>query len=209
MKPSVKLKFILILVFTISIVSTSIYVLDKIILPTVLVTCDAEMRRQVANIVNKVIYEEYSNNFIYSDFIHIQKDKNDKITMMNADTLKLNQLATNTVIKAQVEIKEIGEVGIKIPIGYLSQNNILSVMGPKITVKMQPIGYITSRYVSEFNSAGLNQTIHKISIETTTKIKIILPITSSEIEVINEIPICESVIVGDVPDYGFGMNLNK
>ncbi len=208
MKSSVKIKFMLVLMFLLSLLMTFIYALDEIIMPRVLVTCDMEMRAEVTNIINKTIFQEYSNNFNYDELINIEKDKNGKIILMKADTLKLNNLSINTVLKAQEEIKEIGEVGIKIPVGYLSKNNILAPIGPKITIKMQPIGYIVSKYISEFESAGINQTRHKIYIETTTKMRLILPLANRDIEVINQIPIIETIIVGEVPDNAINMNLN-
>lgn len=209
MKSSAKIKFMLVFMFLISLIMTFIYALDEIIMPTVVATSDMEMRAEVTNIINKTIFEEYSNNFNYDEIINIEKDKEGKIILMKADTLKLNKLSTNTVVKAQKEIKKIGEVGIKIPIGYLSKNNILALMGPKVTVKMQPIGYITSKYISEFESAGINQTRHKIYIETTTKMRLILPLVNRDIEIVNQIPIIETIIVGEVPDNAINMKLNE
>ena len=73
---------------------------------------------------------------------------------------------------------------------------------------MQPIGFIEARYSSEFESAGINQTRHKIYINVKTKIRIIIPLKSSDIEVSNEIPIAETIIVGKIPKTAVQMELN-
>ena len=72
-------------------------------------------------------------------------------------------------------------------------------MGPKITVKMQQVGNIVTSYESIFESAGINQTRHTIYLEAKTQVKVVIPLTTSTKEVKSQIPICETIIVGDVP----------
>ena len=66
-----------------------IYSLDKIITPTVIAVADAEMRTKAMEIVNKSILDEYSKSFNYDEIIHIEKDNNNNIVMLKADTLKI------------------------------------------------------------------------------------------------------------------------
>ncbi|MEG1254698.1 sporulation protein YunB [Clostridium sp.] len=208
MKLSIKIKFATIIFLLMGSTITFIYTLDRILLPTIKVTCDAHMRAEVTNIINKTIFEEYSKNFNYDSIIKVEKDNEGNITMIAADTLKLSEIAAKTALKAQEELKTIDEVALKIPIGYITKNNILSNIGPKIKIKMQPIGHITTRYISDFESAGINQTRHKIYIETTTNMRIIIPTYSSDLEIVNQIPIVETIIVGKVPNTAVQMDLN-
>jgi len=208
MKLSSKIKFATIIFLLMGSAITFIYTLDRILLPTVKVTCDAHMRAEVTNVINKTIFEEYSKSFDYDSIIKVEKDDEGNITMITADTLKLSEIASKTALKAQEELKIIDEVALKIPIGYVTKNNILSNIGPKVKIKMQPIGHITTRYISDFESAGINQTRHKIYIETTTRVRIIIPTYSSDLEIVNEIPIVETIIVGKVPNTAVQMDLN-
>lgn len=186
-----------------------IYYFDKVIAPTVLMVADGEMRTKTVDIINKNILEVYGSGseFNYQEIVTIQKDENGKINNINTDTMMLNKLATELAIKSQKEIKEVGSVGVKMPIGYVTKNNILSYFGPTITVKMEPIGRVDTSYESTFESAGINQTIHKIYINFTTNIKVILPLQSREVEVKHQIPISENIIVGEVPRTMLGSDL--
>ncbi|MNI76096.1 Sporulation protein YunB [compost metagenome] len=92
-----------------------------------------------------------------------------------------------------------GAVGIKIPIGYISKNVILSNLGPSVKVRMLPIGSVKTNYISEFESAGINQTRHKIYLEVETSIKVIIATKSDEVQIKNTIPVAETIIVGKVP----------
>jgi len=170
---------------------------------------DAEMRAKSIEIVNKAIIDEYSKQFNYDDIIHVEKDKNDNIVLLKADTLKMNKIACDVALTSQKELKSLGNVGIKVPLGYILKNNILSYMGPSIAIKMQPIGYIETKYISDFEQAGINQTRHKIYVQVKTKIRVIIPLKSNDIEINNEVPIAETIIVGKVPDNSLNLDLQN
>ncbi|MDZ5252907.1 sporulation protein YunB [Clostridium sp. LIBA-8841] len=184
-----------------------IYAFDKIIAPTVLLVADSEMRAKTLDVINKNIVEVYTEKFDYDNVINVEKDSLGDIKMLKADTIKLNDLATEVAIKSQADIKEIGSIGVKMPIGYITKNNIMSYWGPSITVKMEPIGRVEVSYDSIFESAGINQTRHKILVDVKTNLKIILPLQSKEVEVVNQIPISDTVIVGEVPKSMWGSNI--
>lgn len=208
MKSSKKLKFTIVIFLIMTFLITFIYTLDKIIMPTVKLVADAQMRAEVTNTINKTIFQEYSKNFNYNDIIKFDKDNDGNVIMMTADTLKLSEIATLTVIKAQEELEKKSQVDIRIPMGYVTKNNILARFGPDVKIRMRPIGHITTRYLSEFEDAGINQTRHKIYIETTTRVKMVMAVSSSELEIVNQIPIVETIIVGRVPNTAIQMDLN-
>lgn len=208
MKSSKKLKFTIVIFLIMTFFITFIYTLDKIIMPTVKLVADAQMRAEVTNTINKTIFQEYSKNFNYNDIIKFDKDNDGNVIMMTADTLKLSEIATLTVIKAQEELEKKSQVDIRIPMGYVTKNNILARFGPDVKIRMRPIGHITTRYLSEFEDAGINQTRHKIYIETTTRVKMVMAVSSSELEIVNQIPIVETIIVGRVPNTAIQMDLN-
>ncbi|MDP4087965.1 MAG: sporulation protein YunB [Bacillota bacterium] len=185
-----------------------IYLFDRTVMPTVMTVADGEMRAKAAETINSCILQELDSSFDYDKIIKVEKDSSGNIVMLKADTLKLNEIACSIVLKSQEDLKKLGNVGIKLPIGYISRNNILSEFGPSITVKMQPIGYIQTKFYSTFESAGINQTRHRIFIEVSSKVRIIIPLKSSEIEVVHQIPVCETIIVGKVPDNAINLDMN-
>lgn len=184
------------------------YIFDRTVMPTVMAVADAEMRAKATEIVNTAIINEYSKQFKYDEIIRVDKDSEGNIVMLKADTLKMNKIACDVALESQKELMKLGEIGIKIPIGYITRNNILSYYGPSITIKMQPIGLVETKYSSEFESAGINQTRHKIYVKVKTTVRVIIPLRSNDIEVANEIPIAETIIVGKTPNTAIGLDLN-
>ena len=73
-------------------------------------------------------------------------------------------------------------------------------LGPKITVKMQQVGNIETSYESIFESAGINQTRHKIYLNVKSKMRVIVPFHSDEIEV-TCIAVINRLFIGDITVY--------
>lgn len=209
MKIKVKIKIISIIVFICTVLIAFLYYFDEVIVPNIMVICDGEMRAKATDIINKSIIEEYINQFKYDEIINFEKDLEGNIILLKADTLKMNKISTDVALRVQRDLKEIGQVGIEFPIGYVTKNNLLSNLGPKITATMQPVGHVETRYISDFESAGINQTRHKIYVEVKAKIKVVLPIGYNEVEVISQLPITETVIVGKIPETSVQLDLNS
>ena len=184
------------------------YMFDKNAMPTIMAVADAEMRAKATQIVNTAIINEYSKQFNYDQVIKVDKDSQGNIVMLKADTLKMNKIACDVALQSQKELMKLGKVGIKVPIGYITNNNILSYYGPCITIKMNPIGYVETKYSSEFESAGMNQTRHKIYVKVKTTVRVMIPLKNNNIEIDNEVPIAETIIVGKIPNNAVQLDLN-
>lgn len=207
-KNKLKFKVLIFVLLLLIIANIFLYTFDKLVTPTVMVVATSEMRAKALQTVNMAMINEFSKDFNYDDIIHVEKDSSGNIVMMKADTIKMNKIACNVSLSAQNKLQSMGEIGIKIPFGYVFQNNLLAHLGPKITVRMEPIGYVETKYLSDFESSGINQTRHKIYVQVKTNIRIIIPFESEDIEVQNEMPIAETIIVGKIPNNAVNLNLN-
>ncbi len=186
-----------------------LYFVNSRITPAIVEASDVEIRAVVTQTINSVIMKEYSKQFSYKDIIQVEKDKEDNIVMVRANTLKMNKMACDVALESQNKLRNVGKIGLKIPMGYIMKNNLLAFFGPNITVRMQPIGYIETKYLSSFESAGINQSRHKISVQVKTNMRVMVPFGSENIEMKNEVPISETIIVGKVPETAIDLGLDK
>ena len=193
----VKIRFLIIIICTLIIFI--FYSINKNLSPAIIAVADSELRARTLDIINTNIQTIYDEEFKDIDLVSVEKDSNDKIVMVKADTVRLNTLATKISLKGQYELEKMGKVGFKIPLGYVSKVSILSYLGPDIIVKMRPIGRVEVSYESVFESAGINQTRLKIYMNVKSTMQIILPFESRDLEVVNNVPVCETIIVGEIP----------
>ena len=135
----------------------------------------------------------------YSDLIECIYDENGNITMLKANTVKMNTLASNITNQIQYDLNDLNKTDITIPLGSLSNNQLFYGTGPDVTIKIMQTGSIDTKFSSELLSTGINQTIHRIYVEISCNIIILGPLTNVIGEFKNKIPIAETVIVGNVP----------
>lgn len=201
-------KIIMVIIAIFLLINSILYFFDKNILPAVLSIGEEKLRREATAIINETALDIYSKDFDYKDMIITEKDNEGNITMLRADTVKLNYLSAKLVLASNNKIGELEEVGLKVPLGYMTKNLVFYNLGPKINVDMTQIGNITSSYESVFESAGINQTRHKIYLNINMKMKLIVPLKSREVEIASQIPIAETIIVGKVPNTAIELNKN-
>ena len=201
-------KFILVIIVIFFFFNSILYIFQKNILPTALLIREERLKKQATEIINETALDIYSNDFDYSKIIIIDKDNDGNITLLRADTVKLNYLSSKLVLSMNRKVDELEEIGIKIPLGYMTKNLIFYNLGPKINVKMNQVGNITSDYESIFESEGINQTRHKIYLNVHMKMRVVVPFNSEEVEITSQIPIAETIIVGKIPDTSINLNKN-
>jgi len=135
----------------------------------------------------------------YASLVNV-REMSGKVYLLQADSSRLNILAADCANAAQERITSLGEQGVSIPLGTLSGIPLLTGTGPRITLQFTPAGSVRSSFESEFRSAGINQTLHRVNLRLTATVRVILPGASHTLTVEVEAPIAENVIVGDVPN---------
>lgn len=199
-------KLILVIIAICVLFNSILYFFDKNILPAVLTIGEEMLKSEATKIINETALDIYSNQFDYSEMIITEKDNDGNITMLRADTVKLNYLSSKLILASNDKLGKLKEMGLDVPLGYMTKNLVFYNLGPKININMNQIGNITSEYESVFESAGINQTRHKIYLNVTMKMKIVVPLNSKDVEIKCQIPISETIIVGKIPNTAIELN---
>lgn len=160
---------------------------------------------RASNAVNRIVTEAVndaidSGEFQYDKLIVFEKDKEQKITALQSNMPEFNRLQSRILDQILERISEVSTHDLSIPLGSLTNVDLLAGRGPLITVKMQSVGSSTARLVNRFTSAGINQTKHQIILNVDVYISILLPGFTTTTKVSNSFTVAETVIVGSVPD---------
>lgn len=150
--------------------------------------------------VNKAAQQVVGEGIAYDELMEVQTDAQGRVAMLRANTMRMNQLATETAIIAQEQLNSIENQMVDIPLGAALGVRFLGGFGPRIGVQIVPIGAVRTHYESEFETAGINQTRHKIFLTLETTVSLIVPADSRKVSVNSTVPIAESIIIGQVPD---------
>lgn len=191
--------FIYVLIFFLFIFFVLNY-LNTRVNPIIISVSEAKVRSLSISAVNNAIGEVVSDELAYDNLIKIQEDDDGKIAFIQANAIGINKLTRDLMAATLTNLENMGESGVQIPLGSFSGLPVLNGLGPKVKIKIFPVGSINCTFNSEFISAGINQTNHKIYVNLETKVSLVLPLATKQISTITEMLICENIIIGTVPE---------
>lgn len=193
-----KIILYLIMVFTV-VFGIYIYnIINKNIRPTILEMCEIQAKKIATQAINDAVKSKITGDIKYKDLLFVKQDNEGKITLVQANTGLMNSIASDIALEVQEKIRTIPGGTIKIPIGNALNSQLIS--GPKIKLKLEPHGSVTANFGTDFLESGINQTIHRVHLVIVTDVKIVFPLVSDTVTVKANVPIAETIIVGDVPD---------
>ncbi|MBR5109551.1 MAG: sporulation protein YunB [Clostridia bacterium] len=135
----------------------------------------------------------------YEDMMTVRTDGEGRVTMLQANAVRMNELATETALEAQRRLESAEARSIAIPLGAAFGVPFLSALGPRIQVRMVPVSAVSAAFSTEFESAGINQTRHKIYLSLHTTVRLVIPSGARQVSLGSQVLIAESIIVGEVP----------
>ena len=162
---------------------------------------EATVRAAATEAVNDAVSQTLRwNNVDYNKLVTVTRGEDDRVLSLEADAQSVNLLARQTVTLSMANLSEACGAGVKVPIGVFTGIEFLAGFGPRVTFQIIPIGSVSCDFRSSFDTAGLNQTLHSIYMDVTAAVSVVMPSKTEEISVVTQVLICESVIVGEIPD---------
>lgn len=204
-KPKFFRVIIAIMIFVAAFIFCTVY-FRKNVVPTVMGSSIAQVRAIATNAVNIAATSVLNDGITYDELFDVKYDDSGAITMIQANSPRINTIAREIANLAQANLDALGAQEISIAVGTFTGLALLTGFGPDVIIKVVPIGAANCDFVSHFQSAGINQTSHKIYIDVYADVNIITPIDEPTVRVKAEVLVCENLIVGKVPDTYLGMS---
>ena len=169
--------------------------------PMVVAAAQAQAQNQMNRVVEEAIWSQLEESGVgYADLVTVQRGEDGAIVAVTTDTAALNRLRAQLLGAALAALEGVDVSQIQIPLGSVLDFDLLLGLGPTIKVHAMTVGTASGEFSSEFSSAGVNQTLHKISLSLEIPLTLMLPGGRAEAVCHTDVPIAETVIVGQVPD---------
>lgn len=149
--------------------------------------------------LNRAVDKVMESGVTYEELMDTQLDGQGKVSMLRANTIRMNALAAETALVAEEELNSFDNQFVEIPLGAALGIRFLSGFGPRLSVQILPVGAVNASFDSEFETAGINQTRHRIFLTLRATVSLIVPTGSQAVEVGSTVPVAENIIVGEVP----------
>lgn len=205
-KKSFRHRFIRILVIVLLILTAVFLLLENNISQVILDMAYADAYSIAVNVFNAAVADVMGSGITYEDLIKVRTNSEGQVTMLQANTVRMNELATQTALTAQGKLQDVRNKVVYIPLGAAFRINFLAGSGPSIPVRILPVGAVSTQFVTEFETAGINQTRHKIFLSVKTTVRLVIPTGAKLVDLTSQVLIAESIIVGQVPDTFMDIN---
>ena len=177
-----------------------VWAINRRMTPALLALAEARVSNQVTLHVTRRVEDALAQGALsYGDMITIEKDAEGQITALTSNTVRLNTLRNEILSGVLADLEGLAQETILIPAGNLTGWDLLSDVGPGIRVGLLSAGTGSGEFRSAFSAAGVNQTHHQISLEVAVQVMILLPSGPVERTIVTQVPVAETIIVGQVP----------
>lgn len=169
--------------------------------PVITNLAETQVKNITSDLTNDAIAKQIAEgNIAYDRIVYFEKDLNGRITALKTNIGEVNHLKTDILNIINDEILALDTTDIGIPLGSLFLPEFFSGKGPTIPVRILAIRNSDAVFTSLFSHAGINQTLHRLNMEVTVDVAVLVLGQTSSFSVTSEVVVAETVIVGEVPE---------
>lgn len=175
-------------------------IFTTIIEPSLIAMCEIRANSIGVTVSSKAVKQVMEEVGYDIELVKLEKDNAGNIIALKANVVQMNYIASLIGSRTQQMYNELTDSYVQIPIGNFFGNALLAGRGPRIRVKIMPVGTVGSDFKTEFVSSGINQTRHRVYLQVVSSMRVIAPFSTKTIKVVNNVNVAETVLVGEVPN---------
>lgn len=224
-RKSKKEKIIIIIILLIIAIMLSFMYINKKVTPLLMIYAEKKSRTIASSIITQAVSNDLLNEVDKNDLFIETKDNNGNIVSTDFNSIMINkllnkissyveiyleELETGNIDKLKLSINIKEKYGLKnrkngvvyeIPSGVITNNALLSNLGPKVPVRLNLNGDVVANIKTEVTDYGINNALIKVSVSVKVYMQVIIPFKTKEIMVESDIPVVMRIIKGEVPSY--------
>lgn len=163
-----------------------------------------QVRNTTSDLINDAIDVQIElGNIQYDRIVYFEKNLDGEITALKTNMAEVNRLKTAILNLVNDEILALDTSDLSIPLGSLFLPELFSGRGQRIPIQIIAIRNSDGSFRSYFTEAGINQTLHQLTMEVVVDVSVLVLGKAEEFTVSSHVVIAETVIVGQVPDTFF------
>ena len=192
---------LLILAAVLLLLSGGVLLVEQNLTRVVLSLAQAQARAMAVRILNEAAAELLSTGEVtYDSLMQVTTDDRSQVRLIQANTPEMNRLAAQVSLLSQEKLHTTRDQAVHIPLGSALGLTLFAGAGPKINVRILPVGSVHAEFHTDFQTAGINQTRHRISLTLTAQVQLVIPTGAQTVEASTQVAMAESIIVGEVPE---------
>lgn len=176
-------------------------VLDNRLRPVITTMAQYQCRVVSVLAMNEAVMEELNEvQDIEQALVEVDKAPDGTVSAIEINSVEVNRLKTRLTDAVANRLLSVPKQDVLHPLGTLLGLQIMAGRG-RTPLQVVPASFVQSTIVDTLETAGINQTQHRIFIRFTVEMSAILPGYSTSVTVENEVCIAQTLIVGKVPQF--------
>lgn len=199
------------------------------VLPTIMSQAEINCKKMAVLVIKNSVNDEVLST-IDDNLYSIVQNNNGEIQTIDFNSIEVNKFLSKTtnIVSENLKKLEKGEIdnisfiddsydlkklknGVisEIPMGIISNNVLLSNLGPKIPVRLNLIGNAVSSIETNVRNYGINSVLIEVIAKVEVTEQVIIPFQTKTIKINNDIPIAIKIVNGSVPQYYSNGKINE
>jgi len=183
--------------------------IDRNFKPLVFSLAEARSAAMASQVLYGALAEATEDGVAYGDLMNVHMDEHGQVSLLSANTMQMNRLADKAGQAALRRLDNMTSERVSVPLGAVLGLTLFAGSGPGVPVSIVPIGSVATEFATEFEACGINQTRHKVYLQLTASIRIVIPTGAKTTQVSANMLVAESIIVGRVPEGFVGYDLSE
>lgn len=174
--------------------------LDRAVAGALLAFAEKQAHAEAVAAIDRAV-QRMAASVRYDQLVAIQRDPRGRVTLIQLDTPRLARLVSSLQQEVQSELIRLHGQSVAIPLGMLLGVDVLAAYGPRVQVALIPLGDVSVRVDQRFEQAGINQTRHRVYAQVEARMRLVVPLHGQVATVRTSLPLVDTVIVGEVPQW--------
>lgn len=149
--------------------------------------------------MQQAVLDKITGQVNYNNLIHPGSSEGGQVVFMQADALGISRLQAAAQLAIQERLARLQGKTYYLPLGQILGLKLLAAYGPPVPLRFVPMGTVRVNVGDTFESAGINQTRHRIYLQAESEVQVVAPFSRERVQVDTTIPVAEAIIVGPVP----------
>jgi len=149
--------------------------------------------------VNRAVLDTVVKEVRYERLVIVRQDNEGQVVLVQPNPIEMSRIIALTQLAVREQLLELESKDVTIPLGLAVGSPLLSSWGPRLAVRVMPVGAVNVKLRDSFESAGINQTRHLVTLDIHSTIKVIVPFYVDEVTITTNMPLAETIVVGRIP----------
>ena len=168
---------------------------NTVIKPTLHELAEYEARAATVQAVNRAVAAALAADASLTNALFVQSGG-----IVSLDAAAAGAAQTQFVSAVQTEMDALPEICYAVPFGSLTNNSLLSGLGPGWLLSIRPKGYVQGEIRETTQSLSINTTRYNAVLQLSVTVNMILDGSTATLTVAADYPLASLLVCGDIPN---------